>query len=340
VAEAVSLQDRLAGQLRRLISEGALQTGDPLFAGTVEEYAASLDAPPDTLRRALGDLRRDGLLRTRRGQEGWFVRRVDTETLQNQLADELRKAIVGGQLQPGDRLFAGGEEAYADSRGVSRVSLREALRKLEREGLVRARRGNRGGWFVQERQVVTYLGWTGSALTMGHNADQWFDTVLAHGAEPSQDFFCYEQPAPEVVAGRLNITVGAAVTVRRCVRKVNGELSSVQDTFYPQWLCQEVPELRSTEDIPIGTTALLEQRGFPSAGVVDEVMPRMPTPEYAKLLKLPDGTPLLRTLCTVYCDRGPLRVTVEHSSGDRNRRVYHLGDTGLVRRFRKDPVPG
>jgi DNA-binding GntR family transcriptional regulator len=54
--------------------------------------------------------------------------------------DEIAKAILSGALSPGERLA---EHEWAGRLNVSRIPVREALRQLEREGLVevRARRG-------------------------------------------------------------------------------------------------------------------------------------------------------------------------------------------------------
>jgi DNA-binding GntR family transcriptional regulator len=49
------------------------------------------------------------------------------------IADELRQAILSGRLQAGERLL---EDAVAREHGVSRVPVREALRRLESEGFV------------------------------------------------------------------------------------------------------------------------------------------------------------------------------------------------------------
>lgn len=47
--------------------------------------------------------------------------------------EALREAIINGQLEPGERLM---EIQLADELGVSRTPIREAIRKLELEGLV------------------------------------------------------------------------------------------------------------------------------------------------------------------------------------------------------------
>ena len=77
--------------------------------------------------------------------------------LNRSLADEivihLRKAILSGQFEPGERL---GEQFLAESLEVSRGPIREALSQLEHEGLVIIRR-NRGAFVARlsrERRVT------------------------------------------------------------------------------------------------------------------------------------------------------------------------------------------
>jgi len=65
-----------------------------------------------------------------------------------QIADELRALIVSGQLEEGESL--GREPDLVERFGVSRPSLREALRILEAEGFVTVVRGVRGGVVVHE----------------------------------------------------------------------------------------------------------------------------------------------------------------------------------------------
>ena len=65
-----------------------------------------------------------------------------------QIADELRALIVSGNLSEGESI--GREPDLVERFGVSRPSLREALRILEAEGLITVVRGVYGGVIVHE----------------------------------------------------------------------------------------------------------------------------------------------------------------------------------------------
>lgn len=62
------------------------------------------------------------------------------------VAQRLRRAIHLGELPPGSKLPP--DRALAERLGVSRVTLREAIRMLEGEGYVELGRGSRGGMLV------------------------------------------------------------------------------------------------------------------------------------------------------------------------------------------------
>jgi len=73
-------------------------------------------------------------------------RRLSARRTAEIIADELRRQIIDGELADGDVLPR--QEVLVEQFDVSLVSLREALRILETEGLVSVRRGNRGGAVV------------------------------------------------------------------------------------------------------------------------------------------------------------------------------------------------
>ena len=63
------------------------------------------------------------------------------------VCDQVRRQVADGTLQPGQRLP--GERELAEQFDISRSGVREALRSLELAGLVEARTGANGGFFIK-----------------------------------------------------------------------------------------------------------------------------------------------------------------------------------------------
>ncbi len=78
-------------------------------------------------------------------QAGLFSR-VSVGRISEIIVEQIRLLMRQGQLKPGDRLPP--ERDLCERFGVSRVTVREALRMLESSGLVEIRVGARGGAFV------------------------------------------------------------------------------------------------------------------------------------------------------------------------------------------------
>ena len=70
------------------------------------------------------------------------------QSAHRQVADQLRALIVTGQIRPGERLPS--EPNLAGMFGVSRGTVREALRELSAQSLVETSRGSAGGSFVTQ----------------------------------------------------------------------------------------------------------------------------------------------------------------------------------------------
>lgn len=68
----------------------------------------------------------------------------DGRLLSARIADELRSAVLSGEMHPGMRIR---QELLATKYGASRIPVREALKQLENEGLV-VLAPNRGAWIA------------------------------------------------------------------------------------------------------------------------------------------------------------------------------------------------
>jgi GntR family transcriptional regulator, transcriptional repressor for pyruvate dehydrogenase complex len=71
---------------------------------------------------------------------------VSTNRMSEAIVDQIRGLIRDARLRPGDRLPS--ERDLGERTGVSRVTVREALRVLEASGLIEIRVGAKGGAFV------------------------------------------------------------------------------------------------------------------------------------------------------------------------------------------------
>ena len=68
----------------------------------------------------------------------------DGRLLSARIADEIRSAVLSGEMRPGMRIR---QELLAAKFGASRIPVREALKQLENEGLV-VLAPNRGAWIA------------------------------------------------------------------------------------------------------------------------------------------------------------------------------------------------
>lgn len=254
------------------------------------------------------------------------------QPLYRKIADELRAKVLSGELRPGDRLPS--ETQLQDQYTVSRNTIRLATGLLVNEGLVASVPGRAGGMVVRERVTLDFHASRAEMPGPYSESDAWFSEVRAQGYEPTQTFELRIEALPPDHARRLGVENGSHAAVRRCVRSVNGSISSVQDTYYPMDLCQEIPELLSPHDVPQGTTRLLAERGYAQTAYEDEIVAAMPGPAEASLLALAAGTPVLTYVRTGFTTDRAVRVSVSTFAADRNRIVYTLGDADVIARFR------
>ncbi|HET6954149.1 MAG TPA: FCD domain-containing protein [Acidimicrobiales bacterium] len=116
------------------------------------------------------------------------------------VAAHLRWRIVAGELADGDALPR--ESDLLAEFGVSRPSLREALRVLETEGLVRIRRGNVGGAVVRRPNTATAA--YHLSLTLRANEVTHEDLAVARlSVEPICAALAAGLPDRQAIAGEL-----------------------------------------------------------------------------------------------------------------------------------------
>lgn len=205
-----------------------------------------------------------------------------------QLARELRRLIGQGVLAQGAALPP--ERELAAHLGVSRVTVRQALRVLEEGGLLRRRQGS--GTFVREadpapsganHSIVQPL----SALT-GFSED-----MRSRGLVPGSRVLSFERarPTPREAMNLAVSPLSEIVRLRR-LRTANGEPLAIETSSLPAHLLLNV----TSEDVQHGSLyALLRERGFAPARAMQHLRAREADEEAASLLGVEVGAALLAT---------------------------------------------
>jgi GntR family transcriptional regulator len=138
--------------------------------------------------------------------------------------DELRQGIDQGRFPPGTRLPS--EPDLAAELGVSRATLREALRALEAEGLLRRRRGS-GTYVAELPRVANSLdlnfGVTEAIRSAGMKAG------IANGRH-------WVEPASAAEAARLGLEPGQDVMVVERVRTAEDKPVVLSKDIFPSRL--------------------------------------------------------------------------------------------------------
>ncbi len=237
------------------------------------------------------------------------------KTLTSATADALRDAIQQGTYAPGSQLPP--ELDLIAMLGVSRTTLREALRTLEEQGFIRRRRGL--GTYVCERSIVKDL-----SINFGIS-EMITQAGLISGAQES---LIRRDKASAAAAAALQIAEGADVVIVDRVRTASGRsvVWSLDILSAPR-LGGEVLEALHVETQSL-YQYLDEQLHIRIVRGVASLSPVSATPDMADKLNVRRGTPLLRITQTDYdaADR-PILYSIE----------YHLPDAFVFVINRRGP---
>ena len=214
-----------------------------------------------------------------------------------QIADHLRVAIGKGRLSPGDQLPS--EAQLMSHYGVARMTVRNALRILQDEGLITAEHGR--GVYVRARPPVRRLASDRFAQRHRKEGKAAFTVESEQaGATPLVDMIqVTEGPPPAEVADRLHLAGDAATVIRSRRYSMDGRPVETAVSYIPADLAAGTP-IADPNPGPGGIYARLEENGHILERFTEEVAARMPTPEEARLLNLGPGVPVFRLVRTAY----------------------------------------
>jgi GntR family transcriptional repressor for pyruvate dehydrogenase complex len=93
-----------------------------------------------------------------------MFKKIKQNRMYENIVNQVLEAIFRGDLQPDDKLPS--EKELGDIFGVSRVTVREAVRSLEQFGVIGVKQGSLGGAYVRKMDMDAVVNQIGNALKM------------------------------------------------------------------------------------------------------------------------------------------------------------------------------
>lgn len=226
-----------------------------------------------------------------------------------QVAQVFEKAIMDGQLKPGDRFE--NELALASRLSLSRPTTRRAIQELVDKGLL-----------VRKRGVGTQVVQT--PVHRPVKLTSLFDDLARAGQEPGTRVLEYTVgPASDEIAERLNLEAGSEVVMMRRLRTSGGQPLALMTNYLPAGIAPDRDELER-----VGLYQSLRARGVHIRLAQQRIGAKAAERDEAKLLDEKPKAPLLVMERTAFDDSG--RVVEYGSHAYRASRYYF--DTTLVDR--------
>ncbi len=195
-----------------------------------------------------------------------------------QIRDSLRRQILDGTYQVHERLPS--ENEMMSVFGVSRITIRQALRDLHNEGLVFSAQGK--GTFVSKPKAVQNV----------QRLEGFGEAMAAQGYEASARVLSIQQlKAPKAVAAALDLKPGdEAVEVKR-VRYLNRSPVCIENSYFPMDVGRQMFSLDLSGDI----FPMLENLfGIPLGGADISLDSILADDEAQQYLNLKAGEAILR----------------------------------------------
>lgn len=194
-----------------------------------------------------------------------------------QIKETLKAGILGGQYAPYQRMPS--ESEMVESFGVSRITVRQALRDLHAEGLIFTTQGK--GTFASKpkatQDVKTLQGFAEAMGAKGYEASSRL--VSIRETTPSRD-----------VRDKLNLVGKDGVIEVERVRYLNREAVSVDTSYFPV----EIGKTLFSKDISGDIFPLLENELGLHLGRADVSLEARPADSHiAKLLDVEIGSPIM-----------------------------------------------
>lgn len=197
------------------------------------------------------------------------------------IADHLRKRIDNGELAPGEQLLP--ETQLAESYGVARMTVRQALEVLQEEGLIGRKRGRRGGTFVKAAPPQIELTRIDGILPQLRERGQAIESRVISARELQGT---YE------VCSALEIDEGNPVYQIVRLRSIRGVPTLLENSYFP---AEIFPDLLS-RDLTSSIYELLEHYNRRPVAKVEEIIVALCSPQEMELMQVTKARQLLRIM--------------------------------------------
>ena len=236
----------------------------------------------------------------------------DAAPIYQRIQERLRSDIAAGRFLEGDRLPS--ESELARNFRTARGTVRQALARLEYEGLIRREAGR--GTFATPSRVLSRID------TRFYQAFE--EQVSAQGAAVRLRLLEFSaSAAPEGIAQALHVLTGAEVHRLRRLRYVDEELVGYED----RWMLSEIARhfraaaLKTDSAIALVNAALRA----PLGQIEVFVRAAVATSDIAEVLELRKGSPVLVRAHTFFDrNRRPVLTGQAVYRGDRYQFAYAL----------------
>ena len=221
--------------------------------------------------------------------------------LHTQIREIIRRRVLDGTYAPHSQMPS--ESQMMEAFSVSRITIRQALGDLQKEGLIFKVPG-KGSFVAKPKAFQNLSRLQGFGEAMGPSGYETFSQVLS----------MRQVSASDVVARRLQVALGEAVYEIQRLRYLNREPISVDQSYFPLALGERL----ALEDLPARDIFVILENDF---GLhlthADVQIEAISADEFlARQLGIAEASPLLRIERLTYADEQPIDFEFLYYRGD------------------------
>jgi len=221
--------------------------------------------------------------------------------MHTQIRELIRQRILNGSYKPLSQMPS--EAQMMEKFSVSRITIRQALGDLQKEGLIFKVPG-KGSFVAKPKAFQNLSRLQGFGEAMGPSGYETYSKVIS----------MRQIPATDLVNRRLNLTSGSEVIEIQRLRYLNREPISVDQSYFPI----EIGERLMREDLSTRDVfAILENHLGLHISHADVQIEAISADEFlARQLGIVEATPLLRIERLTYANNQPIDFEFLYYRGD------------------------